>query len=168
MELNPKDAAREIVSRTNYRPPLNIAALVRDHGITIIRRKVERSVTGVLVVDSSRVTMLLNGWFPESQRRFSLAHLFGHFVMHQGLSPLFVDFVKPRESKSGSQTQLMEREANEFAAELLMPEKVLRERFSQKRPHVYSSMIVQPLAAQFGVSELAFALRLSQLGLASL
>jgi hypothetical protein len=40
-----------------------------------------------------------------------------------------------------------------------------RERFAEKPPYVYFGNIIQALAAQFGVSDLLFALSLSQLGL---
>jgi Zn-dependent peptidase ImmA (M78 family) len=120
----------------------------------------------VLVVDSTRVTMLLNRSFDASQQRFSIAHLFGHFVLHRNLSSFFVDFLRPNEKKAKHQSRRQwEQEADEFADELLMPEAIMRESMADKAHNMRSSNVVQPLAAQFGVSELVFVLRLSQLGL---
>ena len=158
--------ARQLRSRFGYKLPLNVTGLVENHGITIIKREVERSVTGVLVVDSTLVTMLLNRSFDVSQQRFSTAHLFGHFVLHGNLSSLFVDFLRPNENRATHQSRRQwEQEADEFADELLMPEEILRVSISHRPHNMRSSNVVQPLAARFGVSELAFVLRLSQLGL---
>jgi Zn-dependent peptidase ImmA (M78 family) len=166
-QMNPRVAARHVLNRMKYRPPLDIKSLVRDHDIKIISRTVERSVRGMLVVDGPRAAIMLNSWFDNSQQRFSLAHLFGHFILHKHIGPFLVEFVNYDEKKSSQTRQRQEREANEFATELLMPEEVLRERFAKRPPYLYSSNVVQPLAVQFGVSELVFALRLSQLGLTS-
>lgn len=165
MKADAKEMAREVMGRASYKLPFDITAMVQDHGISIIRRDIERSVTGVLVLDSTRVTMLLNRLFDASQQRFSLAHLFGHFVLHKNLSPLFVELIRPEESRSHQPWALLEQEADEFAAEMLMPEEILRDCVTAKPHHFRSPSVVQPLAARFGVSELAFALRLSQLGL---
>lgn len=162
----PKAAARRLLARVGYKLPVDITRLVKDHGITLIGREVERSVTGALVVDSSHATMLVNRAFEASQQRFSLAHLLGHFVLHRKILPLFVDPLKLNEcnTRDREARRLLEREADEFAAELLMPEEVLRECMRGKRP-ARSSIFIQPVAAHFGVSELVFALRLCQLDL---
>ena len=167
MNTKPRDAARQFLNSMLYRAPLDVESLVRDHEIQIICRTVEKSVRGMLVVDGPRAAIMLNGWFDKSQQRFSLAHLFGHFILHKDIGPFLVDFVIHDEKNSSETRQRQEREANDFATELLMPEDVLRDRFSRRPPYIYSSNIVHPLAAQFGVSELVFALRLSDLGLIS-
>lgn len=164
-EMNiPKDAARQILTRFGYRPPLNITAVVNEHGISIVRRRVERSVAGLLIVDPSRVTMLVNQAFEASQQRFVLAHLLGHFVLHAQSSAFIVDFLRPGLSKTTDERRcLMEREADQFACELLIPEHVLRE-CMKKKSHCGARIFARPLAAHFGVSEIMFALRLSELG----
>jgi Zn-dependent peptidase ImmA (M78 family) len=167
MQLNPREAARRFLNSMQYRPPLDVKSLVRDHDIEIIYRTVERSVRGMLVLGDPRAMIMINSWFDNSQQRFSLAHLFGHFILHKHIGPFIVDFVTYDEKNSGKSRQPEEQEANEFATELLMPEKVLRERFANRPPYLYSVNVIQPLAIQFGVSELVFALRLSQLGLTS-
>lgn len=166
MKAKSKNAARRILQQSECKLPLDVKALVQNCGVTILHRTVEKSVTGILVVNGARATIMLNDWFEQDQQRFSLAHLFGHFVLHRRSAPLFVDFIRFNEEKSSRQARrLQEREANDFATELLMPEEVLRERFAERPPYIYSGNIVQALAAQFGVSDLVFALRLSQLGL---
>jgi len=160
------DAAREILTRFDYRLPLNIKAAIHEHGITIIKREMDRSVTGFLLTDETRVTMVVNGALDAYQQRFSLAHLLGHFVLHGQGAALFVDFRKPTASKLSNQEEWLvrEREADEFAAELLMPEDVLRDSLGGK-PRRRRNFFTQPVAAHFGVSEIMFALRLTELGI---
>ena len=163
--VDPKDAARDILMRFGCRLPLNVGAVINKHGIAIVRRYVERSVTGLLIVDSTRVTILVNQAFDASQQRFSLAHLLGHFVLHAQSSAFFVEFLKPRltQTTKGQRRCLMEREADQFAYELLVPEKVLRERM-KAASHCGTNISLQPVAGHFGVSEIMFGLRLAELG----
>jgi len=165
MQPNPRDAARHLLHSMQYRPPLNIKSLVRDHNIEIINTTVERTVRGMLAFGDPRAMIMINSWYDKSQQRFSLAHLFGHFILHKDIGPFLVDSATHDEKNSSQTRRRQEQDANEFATELLMPEEILRERFAKRPPYVYSSNVVQPLSVQFGVSELVFALRLSQLGL---
>jgi len=163
----PQLAARQILQQRPGELPLDVNALVQNYGLSILRQAEDRCLIGTLVLDGARPTIMLNSWFDGCQQRFSLAHLFGHFVLHRSSAPLFLDFIRFNEERTPEARRLQEQEANEFAAELLMPEEVLRERFADKPLNVHSGNIVQALAAEFGVSELVFALRLSQLGLTS-
>jgi hypothetical protein len=89
------------------------------------------------------------------RRRFTLAHEVGHWVcqvLEGRVAPVFcrAEVVGVREGRT------LEREANVFAAELLMPEELVRERFD-------GSLI--ETAAPFGVSEEAIHWRLYNLEL---
>jgi len=57
-----------------------------------------------------------------------------------------------------------EIEANAFAAELLMPEKLLTEMIHSKPFDAFDEGAVRRLAAQFGVSAQALTIRLTKLG----
>jgi len=95
-----------------------------------------------------------------------LFNLFAHFVLHKHSVQLFVERTKIRSNEpEASDKRLREQEANEFAMELLMPEQMLKERYAARPPSVSSSTIAPSLATQFGVTELLFAIRMSQLGL---
>jgi hypothetical protein len=94
------------------------------------------------------------------QRRFTLAHELGHFCLptHARVSAFCLD-----ESVSGSVADLtIEREANRFAAELLMPSDRYRLDVTGVEP---SFRTVERLAApdRYGVSITASAIRLVEL-----
>ncbi|HEX6899799.1 MAG TPA: ImmA/IrrE family metallo-endopeptidase [Thermoanaerobaculia bacterium] len=63
-------------------------------------------------------------------RRFTLAHEIGHWQLHKG-EVYFRDFPLTAGDRSGSNRPLVEREANRFAEELLMPRELVRAYFRQ-------------------------------------
>jgi len=92
---------------------------------------------------------------PERQR-FTLAHELGHFVLHRDSH---ASFNCDKESiYTGADTlKLVEREADEFASNLLMPGDLLRQRITGKRIDFH---LLSELAKEFGVSLEAMCIRL--------
>jgi hypothetical protein len=90
----------------------------------------------------------------ERRRRFSIAHEIGHFVLHPA---------QARHERGGAvneATRVREREADAFAAELLMPERLVRQAALE------DGADVRRLADRFEVSVAAMSVRLRRLGLA--
>jgi len=88
------------------------------------------------------------------RRRFTIAHEIGHFVLHQeGCHPALGGVA----DEAGS---VEEGEADEFAAELLMPERLVREAVRTHGPDAAR------LAERFEVGRKAMQARLHHLGLA--
>jgi hypothetical protein len=90
----------------------------------------------------------------ERRRRFSIAHEIGHFVLHPE---------QARYERGGSTNEAMrarEREADAFAAELLMPEHLVRQAAFEEGADA------RRLADRFEVSVAAMTVRLRRLGLA--
>jgi len=89
------------------------------------------------------------------------------FVAFVITSSIFIDasiiFFRDGTSSEGSKAQ--EIEANAFAAELLMPEKQLREIINNQPLDAFDEGAVRRLAAQFGVSSQALTIRLTKLEL---
>jgi hypothetical protein len=92
---------------------------------------------------------------PERQR-FTLAHELGHFVLHRDSH---ASFNCDKESiYTGADTlKQIEREADEFASNLLMPGDLLRQRITGKRIDFH---LLGELAKEFGVSLEAMCIRL--------
>jgi hypothetical protein len=94
------------------------------------------------------------------RRRFSVAHEVGHFLLHafdqsEGAFCRAVDLRPDPESPE----RLREREANRFAAELLMPEPMVRREVEGRGA---DPLVLAPV---FAVSALAMGFRLVNLGL---
>ena len=92
----------------------------------------------------------------ETRRRFTIAHEVGHHLLHSdGVKVL----CRPADvDQADDAERAKERQANRFAAELLMPEPLVRERAGRDGPDA------DALARTFDVSSIAMAYRLVNLG----
>lgn len=104
---------------------------------------------------------------PVGRRRFTAAHELGHAVLHRETMGRFV--IDPDIAEADDATTEVEREANRFAAELLMPEPVVRARAAElkaelKVPVCPRGVLEYRLAAELLVSAQAVRFRLNALG----
>ena len=92
---------------------------------------------------------------PIRRRRFTLAHEIGHWICHcdEGRAPVQAASYCRAVDVSDAADRTLEREANVFAAELLMPERTVRDVWSSVRDIDYC-------AARFDVSPTAMRWRL--------
>ena len=167
MVNKPVEVARQLLERFGEHLPIDVEAIVKALGIAIRAQELEDSVSGILVRKDGRTTIGVNENHHPNRQRFTLAHELGHFLLHSNISSVFIDasiiFFRDGASSDGSKAQ--EIEANAFAAELLMPEKQLREIINNQPLDAFDEGAVRRLAAQFGVSAQALTIRLTKLGL---
>lgn len=140
--------------------PVRVDDIARRMGLQVIKRTspefqysgyfrdASDSVNGIPLIE-------FNGYDSFTRQRFTIAHELGHYVLRHGTSPR--DY--PTSFTRGT-TDPREREANQFAAEILMPVDTVH--------HVvmrgYASTIDE-IADLFGVSTLAMGYRLDNIGL---
>lgn len=101
------------------------------------------------------------------RRRFTAAHELGHAVLHRDRMGRFLADTDQTLSESDEATDEIEREANQFAAELLMPEEVCRARAEELRAKHGAcprGVLEYRLAAELLVSGQAIRYRLDTLG----
>jgi len=105
---------------------------------------------------------------PLARRRFTAAHELGHFVLHRATMGRFrADTDTTLQEADGEVADRMEREANRFAAELLMPADICRERadeFRERYGCCPRGVLVYRLASELLVSREALRYRLQSLG----
>jgi IrrE N-terminal-like domain len=90
------------------------------------------------------------------RRRFTVAHELGHFVLHRATQATF-NCDKESVYTGIDTLKAIEREADDFASNLLMPGNMLRDRIDGKRIDIY---LLGALAKEFGVSLEAMCIRL--------
>lgn len=95
----------------------------------------------------------------EGKKRFAAAHELGHYEMHRNLTPLIVD--SESDLLSWYKGGIQEIEANEFAAEFLMPSEVFYKECTGKK---FSPKLIEELAQRFQVSKTAAILRFVKRG----
>jgi Zn-dependent peptidase ImmA (M78 family) len=115
-----------------------------------VEREELGGVSGKLLPAERRI--LVNAAEPETRQRFTIAHELGHWVCQcVGAATPQPVYCRAEEVGVNPEARALEREANIFAANLVMPEQAVRAAGGENR---------------FGVSDEALAWRLYNLGLA--
>jgi Zn-dependent peptidase ImmA (M78 family) len=108
----------------------------------------------------------INSLHPLTRQRFTIAHELAHLVLHKD-EDLHIDetsAIRFRSELSSKAVDAGEIEANQFAAELLMPSKMLFSEINKLPDDLGTEEAVTKLAELFQVSEQAMTFRLSGLG----
>jgi Zn-dependent peptidase ImmA (M78 family) len=146
-------------------PPVDVLRIAHDRGIRVRFGALPNDLSGFLVHEKDKALIGVNSLHPKARQRFTLAHELGHYLLHP--TDNFVDrkFILFRDTRSSQAIDRREMEANEFAAELLMPELFLQKLLKGETVDLEDEDRVAQLARRFGVSNQALVFRLINLGL---
>lgn len=158
MKTNQKGArkARELLEQIGYEDIIDLPMdlLVAGLGATLIEEPLKNS-DGKIIRGNKKTLIKVNSDIEyEEKMRFTIAHELGHFLLHDKLSlevhndnSNTLNWFKSveKQAKRGMQ----EWEANDFASELLMPEKKLKEFIKGKS---FSPNLAQDIASYFKTS----------------
>tara|TARA_R110001583_G_scaffold178502_1_gene334460 strand:- start:73 stop:606 length:534 start_codon:yes stop_codon:yes gene_type:complete len=151
--------------------PVDIKKVINKLKLKLACYDLGKGVSGVLVVNKGDVKIGYSLFESEERQRFTMAHELGHYILHcnDSENKLFVDDIKVkfRRDQSTKQEQKEEKEANIFAASLLMPKELINTEFNKlmKDKLILSDEeIVEKLADNFKVSSIAMTYRLINLG----
>jgi Zn-dependent peptidase ImmA (M78 family) len=158
-----------------HAPPVPVDDIARSHGLELrLSREPASNISGFLFLGGEKPIVGINAEQHPNRQRFTIAHELGHFLLH-GFTPqdLYVDHsfkVLLRDDRSSDGTDETEREANLFAAELLMPIDLL-----QKDLQDWTQMDIEEdegflreLAQRYQVSQQAMMFRLANLAYVTL
>jgi Zn-dependent peptidase ImmA (M78 family) len=115
-------------------------------------KKLQDGLSGYL--DPEIKTIFINENYPAARNLFTVAHEIGHYVLHDGTQNRFDQY-----HKYTTEELQRERQANEFAGELLMPKYKFGEVFKELQGNV------KRISDFFGVSQRAIEVRAFYLGL---
>lgn len=144
--------------------PIDPYAVAKSLGIQVEHRTgLPENVDGLLIKESpdSPVLAVINDNCHPNRQRFTLAHEIGHYTYIRDHEPEKLNglgLVESRDELSRRGTDRREIDANAFAANLLMPESVVR-------LWSYEGLNRAQMATRFGVSFEAMGNRLNTLGL---
>lgn len=160
-------------------PPIDVYRICEILNIEIEERidfdKLDK--IGSISIDKNRPKIWLNKIENkhETRKRFTLAHEIGHYILHidkKGGDKTIVDDRKSL-SRSDSYWDTIEYEANNYAAQLLMPRKQIKEQAHEIIAHYKEaknkntmprSLFIKRMARKFKVSEQAMEYRLKNSG----
>lgn len=152
---------RELV-RQNEGPPVLIERIIRSLGIELnVKTDLQEGIDGVLErLRSGSYSISIHKDRNVFQRRFLIAHLLGHYMLH---AHLIKDGVAEGPLKHQSESynpKIGEREesdANRFAVELLLPRKLLI-------LETITNQTLEDISNMFLVTQRAMEIRLTGLG----
>jgi Zn-dependent peptidase ImmA (M78 family) len=170
--LSARNQAEALVNSLGIKKtPVDVAAVAKRLGLQVIFTDLSEDISGVLITGKQGSCIAVRKSDSETRKRFSIAHETAHHCLRHQFEPgehVHVDrghLISHRSHRSSAGTDLKEIEANQFAACLLMPSRLLRESIkSLNAVQLYDSHVTA-LAKEFQVSEQAMTIRLSTLGL---
>lgn len=147
---------RELMAREGLATyPVDVDAVAKLLGLTVLLEPMDDELSGFLELRGDSWVAGINAYHHPVRRRFTLAHEVGHFVLHRDAQTDFRDRTFARRTNDPSK---MERQADDFAADLLMPAASVIEAIGRGLRNL------NDLAQAFNVSSLAMRYRLQSLG----
>jgi Zn-dependent peptidase ImmA (M78 family) len=149
--------------------PVPVESIATKLGTLVQRAPAADDLSGFIYRDHrSKATVIgVNESHHPHRQSFTIAHELGHFLLHD-MQDVHVDrgfSVKLRNQKSSEGVDIEEKEANLFAAELLMPKNLLEQSLQVIPPvDLVDEGVIAELAEQYGVSTQAMTFRLAYLG----
>jgi len=149
--------------------PVPVVAIAEALGIVVHESSTQDGLSGFLYRDRKQDLTIIgvNADHHSNRKKFTTAHELGHYLLHD-FQDVHVDRdfkVWLRSDTSSKGTEIEEKEANLFAAELLMPTQIL-EREIRDIGHIDldDGEVLDELAGKYGVSVQAMTFRLAYLG----
>ena len=104
--------------------PVNVRLFARALGLeVIVDPQMDKAVSGKIERTPNGFKITVNGQHNRQRQRFTLAHEIGHYALHQEqIGTGITDDAMYRSSLGGA----LEEQANDFAANLLMPASLVK------------------------------------------
>lgn len=157
-----REKAHNIISMYHINePPVDINKVALFLGFIVVPFDFPETISAVIKIEGTKKVIAVNKNHPEVRQRFSISHELGHYLSgHENFSHdqgVLVD----RDKKYLDPHHRQEEEADEFAAELLIPETML------KNDVFINKLDAASLAKKYNVSEQAMWIQLINLKLAA-
>lgn len=162
------DLLAELNVDTNFK--IDVAEIARKLGADVRAVALADGLSGLLIRDAGKKIISYSVTDPEARQRFTIAHEIGHLLMHPGRPHIaettrLVNVSKREVSRNYADAR-EEREANQFAAALLMPESAVIDRWDAlSNKYDNAEGLAAYLAKEYGVSLAAMKYRANNLGL---
>lgn len=149
----------EILNDARRTLPVPVRTLPAMLGLKLRTAFLGSGISGMLEKSGETFLLTISATDPETRQRFTLAHEIGHFMLHRHLVGDGLDDDRAyRSTEVGKYHNTLigpkeEREANKFAANLLMP------RGAVDREWAKEGATIASMSSLFGVSEHAMSIR---------
>ena len=144
--------------------PVPVERIASHLGAQIKYSPFEGELAGTLAKGDGRVVIGVNSSHHSNRQRFTIAHECGHLLLHEGEAFVDKSFrVNLRDDISSMAVDSHEIEANRFAAELLVPYKMLLDDLKGQDIDLENEETILKLAKKYGVSVQAMTHRITNL-----
>jgi len=155
-----------IYKKYQNRMPFQVVEFANEIGIDVYADNMPSNISGKIKKQGDKFTCYINKKDAAHRQVFTIAHELGHYFRHQDwfqkhdtieekeVRELFNTFIDHRPKEYSEEQKKMEKQANEFAAELLMPENLIKEKWHELKS-------VNKMSKYFGVSEISMSIRLA-------
>lgn len=148
--------------------PINLELIATQLDAKIVHNDLDSaSLSGFAFYKDGKKIIGVNSTESEQRQRFTIAHELGHLFLHNTNT---INYDKGgimmfRDGHSSQGLDIKEIEANQFAAELLMPEDKIREDLIEEGSFdlINADGFIKKLATKYNVSEQAMSIRLTTL-----
>jgi Zn-dependent peptidase ImmA (M78 family) len=155
-----------------YEVEVKLEKCVEYLGLTVSDVDLEDTISGFIGIKNNTAQIGVNSLQSDVRKRFTIAHEIGHYTLHRDTKPLFIDKINEanellyfRDLNSSKGELVKEREANTFAAALLMPKQLLETQIEIYYKEQNRDIdLIEYLAKLFNVSTHAMSIRLTKIG----
>jgi Zn-dependent peptidase ImmA (M78 family) len=167
INVDPYAIAAALLEKHNIKsPPTPVEKLAKALGAQVRFAPFDDELSGMVHIKDGVVIIGVNSLHHPNRQRFTIAHELGHLELHRDMitANVHVDKGFPaalmRDSNSTTGTELIEIQANQFAAELLMPRKMIEAVLEGKQIDIDDEKPIEELAKKFRVSKQALEYRI--------
>lgn len=153
MALSPSQYAKNLRFQLSLSGPVDVMAVAHTLSVPVYEEELDR-FEGCLIWVGGNARILVRASIPyETRKNFTIAHEFGHFYMPHHKRNTFSCTAEDIARYCGD--SVYENEANEFAAEFLLPRSELEKQL-MSTPDI---AVIREISAQYGTSLTSTAIR---------
>ena len=162
--------ATEILRRAEVRwYPVRVDRIAKVHGVKVRYEPLDDELSGMIFLKDNQAVIGVNAHHSPNRQRYTIAHELGHYFLHedilrQGAHVDTMITMLNRDQDAALGTINIEIEANQFAAELLMPRHMIEKYLNSEglgSAAKSDDAVVESMAKAFKVSTAAMAIRLA-------
>jgi len=163
---NPYSRAKELLARLGIQSnPTPVEKIAKALGAQVRFSPFDEELSGMVYIKEGVPIIGVNSLHHPNRQRFTIAHELGHLELHREMitSNIHVDKNFPalmRDTNSATGTEQIEIQANQFAAELLMPRDLIDKAMEGKQFDIDDDGPIEELAKKFKVSKQALEYRI--------
>ena len=146
----------EIVGDYMEHCPVDVTGLADELGLKVVYARLASDVSGKIECGRRGCKITVNSTHGQSRQRFTIAHEIAHYVLHR---ELIGDGIVDDGLYRSAQPSAIERQANQYAADILMPWRLVRKAYRRGTTSACG------LASMFQVSSAVAEIRLKELNL---